>query len=116
MTPPGLIFPPPDTLSGNHPGAGNPSSDEFQLRAFLHRTTLDQRLHFIVMLCICLLYVLCIYCFFPLFYCPVVSTIAAGAPVIDYVDDDRTPTVELPGKQPFPSHTYRLSIYIYLLH
>ena len=34
----------------------------------------------------------------------------------DYVDDDRTPTVELPGKQPFPSPTYRLSIYIYLLH
>ena len=34
----------------------------------------------------------------------------------DYVDDDRTPTVELPGKHPFPSHTYRLLFYIYLLH
>ena len=34
----------------------------------------------------------------------------------DYVDDDRTPTVELPGKQPFPSPTYRLLICIYLLH
>ena len=34
----------------------------------------------------------------------------------DYVDDDRTATVELPGKQPFPSLTYRLSICIYLLH
>src|SRR3954466_8503244 len=29
---PGLIFPPPDTLSGNHPGAGNSSADEFPLR------------------------------------------------------------------------------------
>src|SRR3954471_6989573 len=31
---PGLTFPPPpDTLSGNHPGAGNSSADEFLLRA-----------------------------------------------------------------------------------
>src|SRR3954463_3356937 len=43
------------------------------------------------MFCNCLLCVLCIYCFFPLFYCPVVSTTAAGALVIDYVVDDRTP-------------------------
>ena len=35
----------------------------------------------------------------------------------DYVVDDRTPTVELPGKQcPFTSPPYRLSVYIYLLH
>src|SRR3954469_19800068 len=51
----------------------------------------------------------------PLFYCPVVSTTAAGAPVIDYVVDDRTPsTVELPGKQshsPLPHITY-CSIFI----
>src|SRR4051812_31921673 len=38
--------------------------------------------------CYCLL---CIYCFSPLFYCPVVSTTAADAPVIDYVVGDRTP-------------------------
>src|SRR3954469_2919343 len=31
------------------------------------------------------------YCFFPLFYCPVVPTTDADAPVIDYVVDDRTP-------------------------
>src|SRR3954462_850174 len=43
------------------------------------------------MYCVCFLCVLCIYCFFPLFYCPVVSTTAADAPVIDYVVDDRTP-------------------------
>src|SRR3954465_6962578 len=38
----------------------------------------------------------------------------ADSPVIDYVDDDRTPTIELPGKQiHFPSPTYRLlSIFI----
>src|SRR3954469_14834655 len=46
----------------------------------------------------------------PLFYCPIVSTTAAGAPVIDYVVDDRTPpTVELPGKQshsPLPHIAY----------
>ena len=35
----------------------------------------------------------------PLFYCPVVSTSAADAPVIDYFVDDRTSTVELTGKQ-----------------
>src|SRR3954466_804158 len=46
----------------------------------------------------------------PLFYCPVVSTTDVDAPVIDYVDDDRTPsTVELPGKQshsPLPHIAY----------
>src|SRR3954468_1741541 len=45
----------------------------------------------------------------PLSYCPVVPTTDADAPVIDYVDDDRTPIIELPGKQShFPSPTYRL--------
>src|SRR3954467_999333 len=43
------------------------------------------------MYCICIATMLCIYCFFPLFYCPVVSTTDADAPVIDYVVDDRTP-------------------------
>src|SRR3954470_13609876 len=43
------------------------------------------------MYCVCLLRVLCIYCFSLLFYCPVVSTTAADAPVIDYVVDDRPP-------------------------
>ena len=55
--------------------------------------------------------------FLPPLYCPVVPTIGADAPVIDYVIDDRTPTAELPGKQShFPSPTYRLLVYIYLLH
>ena len=49
-----------------------------------------------------------------LFYCPVVPTIDVDAPVIDYVVDDRTPTIELLGKQShFPSPTYRLlSVFI----
>src|SRR3954467_979588 len=51
----------------------------------------------------------------PLSYCPVVPTTDADAPVIDYVDDDRTPTIELPGKQshsPLPHIAY-LSVFIY---
>src|SRR3954469_4336129 len=46
----------------------------------------------------------------PLFYCPIVSTTDADAPVFDYVVYDRTPpTVELPGKQshsPLPYIAY----------
>ena len=56
--------------------------------------------------------------FLPLSYCPVVSTTAVDAPVIDYIVDVRTPsTVELPGKQShFSSPSYRLPVYNYLLH
>src|SRR3954462_9652759 len=52
------------------------------------------------MSCICIS-IFVVYLFFPppLSYCPVVSTSAADAPVIDYFVDDRTPTVELTGKQ-----------------
>src|SRR3954467_11441266 len=67
------------------------------------------------MYCVCLLCVPCIYCFSPLFYCPVVSTTAVDAPVIDYVVDDRTP---LPSSfqasratSPLPHIAY-LSIFI----
>src|SRR3954469_11448150 len=45
----------------------------------------------------------------PLCYCPVVPTTDADAPVIDYVDDDRTPTIELAGKHshsPLPHIAY----------
>src|ERR1043165_4133629 len=56
----------------------------------------------------------CIYCFCPpllLFGSP---TTDADAPVIDYFVDDRTPTIELPGKQspsPLPHIAY-FSIFI----
>src|SRR4051812_18404225 len=51
------------------------------------------------MSCICTALLSFIYCFFPLSYCPIVSTCTADAPVIDYFLDDRTSTVELTGKQ-----------------
>src|ERR1041385_811702 len=54
-----------------------------------------------------LLLLSCIYCFFSLSYCSIVSTSTVDAPVIDYVADDRTSIVELPGKQShFPSPRY----------
>ena len=57
--------------------------------------------------------------FLPPPYSPVdpAATADYTAAGYDYVDDDRTPTVELLGKQShFPSPTYRLYVYIYLLH
>ena len=61
---------------------------------------------------------LAVYLLSPPPYSPVdpAATADYTAAGYDYVDDDRTPTVELPGKQPFPSPTYHLSVYIYLLH
>src|SRR3954471_19127445 len=68
------------------------------------------------MYCVCLLCMLCIYCLSPLFYCPVVSTTAADAPVIDYVVDDRTPLPssfqESSAPSPLPHIAY-LSVFIY---
>ena len=61
---------------------------------------------------------LCIYYVYPPY--SLVDPVAAADYTIaayDYVADDRTPTVELPGKQcPIPSPRYHLSVYIYLLH
>ena len=45
------------------------------------------------------------------------ATVDYTAAAHDYVVDDRSTTIELPGKQShFPSPTYRLLFYIYLLH
>ena len=96
---PGLIFPPPDTLSGNHPEPIVRPRMNFrseQYTVYRVRATLT--------LCFpCVVFVLlalsCIYCFFPPLLLSGSPTTAAGAPVIDYVVDDRTPlTVELLGK------------------
>ena len=52
------------------------------------------------MLCFVLLYLLYIYCFFPLF--SPVDPETDAAPVIDYVDDDTSSfSAELPGKPSF---------------
>src|SRR3954462_9081915 len=113
---PRLDLSPPVTLSGNHPEpVVHPRiifrSEQYTL--YRVRTPPTLRLP-------CLVFVLLLCCVFivsfPPLYCPVVLTTAADAPVIDYVDDDRTPTIELPGKQShFPSPTYRLPFYNYLL-
>src|SRR3954466_10423508 len=67
------------------------------------------------MCCICIATMLCIYCFSPLFYCPVVLTTDADAPVIDYVVDDRVPLLssfqESRATSPLPHIAY-LSIFI----
>src|SRR3954471_1219575 len=58
--------------------------------------------------CMIALYLL----FLPPFYSPVdpAATAHYTAAALDYVVDDSTPTVELPGKQShFPSPSYRLS-------
>ena len=69
------------------------------------------------MSCICIAIITVYLLFLPPSYCPVDPATAVDASVIDYVVDDRTPTVELPGKQcPFTSPIYRLFVYIYLLH
>ena len=85
-----------------------------------HRALYNVRVTFTIHLdCLALFVIAC--CVFTVstpLYSPVdpAATADYTATEYDYVDDDRTPTVELPGKQPFPSPTYRLSIYIYLLH
>src|SRR3954469_23542085 len=87
----------------------NSRSEQYTLHCV--RTPLTLHLPCLVFV---LLLLLCIYCFSPLSYCPVVPTTDADTPVIDYVIDDRTPTVELPGKQshsPLPYIAY-FSIFI----
>src|ERR1043165_641801 len=61
------------------------------------------------MSCICIAIIVVYLLFSPLLYLSDSPTTDADAPVIDYVDDDRTPTVELPGKQshsPLPHIAY----------
>src|SRR3954469_21840182 len=114
---PGLIFPPPDTLSGNHPEPvvhPRMNSRSEQRASYYVRASIAFHLSCISIDCYaCFVFIVSS----PLFYCPVVPTTDADAPVIDYIVDGRTHTVELLGKQShFPSPTYRLLVYIYLLH
>ena len=84
-----------------------------------HRALYNVRLTFTIRLyCLALFAIACCVFTVPPPYSPVDPAAPADytAAAHDYVDDDRTPTVELPGKQPFPSPTYHLSVYIYPLH
>src|ERR1043165_4020135 len=64
----------------------------------------------------CLLCLLCIYCFFPLSYCPVVSTTDADAPVIDYVVDDRTPLLSSFQASSAPPLSQIPPIFLYFIY
>src|SRR3954470_23478904 len=114
MIPPLLRTP----LSGNHPKPVlrpriNSRSEQYTVYRFRAPLTLCSPCDVFILLALS-----CIYCFFP-------PLLLSGSP------DDRcrcpcdrlrrrrpcTPTVELPGKQShFPSPSYRLLFYIYLLH
>src|SRR3954471_5144593 len=110
-------LPSPNHLSGNQPVLMiHPRINSRSEQSTLHcdRTPLTMNLPCLVFV---LLLLPCIYCFFPLSYCPVVSTSAADAPVIDYFVDDRTSPVELPGKQshfPSPNITYLFRTFLAL--
>ena len=67
--------------------------------------------------------IVCMIALYSLFLLPPFSPVDLAATAdytttgYDYVVDDSTPTVELPGKQcHFTSPSYRLLVYIYLLH
>src|ERR1041385_1862199 len=96
----GLILPPPDTLSGNHP---EPVVHPQMNSRSEHNTSYCVITPIAIHLS-CHAYVcydcFVIYCFFPL-YSSVDPAATANytATEYDYVVDDRTPTVELPGKQ-----------------
>src|SRR3954447_12035592 len=106
---------PPDHLSGNHPEpVVHPRMNSRSEQRALHcvRTPLTFHTSCHASVCYDCLYLLC---FVPL-YLSVDPAAAADytAAEYDYVVDDRTPTVELPGKQshsPLP-HIVYLSIFI----
>src|SRR3954471_8412189 len=83
----GLIFPPPDTLSGNHPElAIHPrmNSRSEQRASYYVRASIAFRLSCNTIVCYaCFVFIVSS----PLSYCPVVPTTDVDAPVIDYVDD-----------------------------
>src|SRR3954466_15440685 len=110
----GMTPPPPGTPSGNHPEPvlhPRMNSRSVQRVSYNVRAPLTFHLSCHSFDCYdCFVFIVSS----PLSYCPVVLTTDANAPVIDYVDDDRTPTIELPGKQshsPLPHIAY-FSIFI----
>src|SRR3954470_22811824 len=111
----GMIPPPPDTLSGSHPDPVlHPRMNfRFEQRASYYvRASIAFHLSCNAIDCYaCFIFIVSP----PLFYCPIVPMTDADAPVFDYFVDDRTPTIELPGKQshsPLPHIAY-FSIFIF---
>ena len=86
----------------------------------VHRALYNVRVTFTIHLfCHALIAIACcVFTVSPPFKSPVdpAATPDYTAAAHDYVVDDSSTTVELPGKQPFPSPTYRLLFYICLLH
>src|SRR4051812_36875208 len=111
------MTPPPDTLSGNHPKPVfhprmNSSSELIAL--YYVRSSFAFYLSCHALIAMLAVYLLCVPPYSPIDSAATVDYIAV---VYDYVVDDSTPTVELLGKQShFPSPSYRLLVYIYLLH
>src|SRR3954469_2786700 len=108
----GMIFPPPDTLSGNHPEPvfhPRMNSSSELIASYYVRSSFAFHLS-----CDALIAMIAVYLLFlpPLSPVAPAATADYTAAVYDYVVDDSTPTVELPGKQcPFPSPIYRLSVF-----
>src|ERR1041385_8502817 len=115
MTPPALYLPPPDTLSGNHPELTvHPQMNSRSVLRVSYNVRVSLTFHMSCLVFVLLL-LLCIYCFFSLSYCPIVSTSVADAPVIDYFVDDRTPYRRAYRQaEPFSFPRYRLSFRTFL--
>src|SRR3954465_13896765 len=108
-----MISPSPDTLTGNHPEPvfhPRMNSSSELIASYYARSSFAFHLS-----CHALIAMIAVYLLFlpPLSLVAPAATTDYTAAVYDYVVDDRTPTVELPGKQcPFPSPTYRPLLYI----
>ena len=94
-----MISSPSDTLSGNHP---EPVLHPRMNSRSVHRVSYNVRVSIIIHLsCHALFAMIALYLLFLPPYSPIDPVAAADytAAAYDYVVDDSTPTVELPGKQ-----------------
>src|SRR4051812_35059468 len=100
----GMIFPPPDTLSGNHPEPvfhRRMNSSSELIASYYVRSSFAFHLS-----CHALIAMIALYLLFlpPQSSVDPAATVDYTAAAYDYIDDDSTPTVKLPGKQcPFTS-------------
>ena len=112
-TPRAWYLPSPDTLSGNYPElAVHPRMNFRSELISSYYVTAPITIHLSCHAFVC--YACFIFTVSPPLYFPVDPVAAADYTFAeyDYVVDDSTPTVELPGKQcPFTSPTYHLFVY-----